>query len=67
MWNGEKIREFREKRKWSQKQLAEFLRVKVRTIRAWEKGERNIPGPVTKLLELLDIWDEWLNKNGESP
>jgi len=39
----------------TQTQLAAVLRIDdIRTIRRWEKGEREISGPVSYLMELLD-------------
>ena len=39
----------------TQSGLAERLRIKdLRTIRKWEAGEREISGPVSLLMELLD-------------
>jgi DNA-binding transcriptional regulator YiaG len=39
----------------TQSGLAAFLRISdLRTIRKWEHGEREISGPVSYLMELLD-------------
>lgn len=39
----------------TQSGLAAFLRVSdLRTVRKWEAGEREISGPVSYLMELLD-------------
>lgn len=45
----------------SQNEFAELVRVSTgRTVRKWEDGEREIPGPVTVLVELFlccpDAW-----------
>ena len=43
----------REKLNLSQTELAVKLHVKPQTIRSWEQGWRNIPGPVLILLTLM--------------
>jgi DNA-binding transcriptional regulator YiaG len=38
----------------TQSGLAALLRSDIRSVRKWEKGEREIGGPVSLLMELLD-------------
>ena len=38
----------------TQKELAEWLGVHLRTVQKWEGNERSIPGPVEKLMKQLD-------------
>lgn len=45
--------EVREKLGLSQTELAVKLHVKPQTIRSWEQGWRNTPGPVLVLLSLM--------------
>lgn len=53
--NGATFRDIRRKAGLTQSGLARRLRVSdLRTIRKWEAGEREISGPVSLLMELLD-------------
>lgn len=45
--------EVRKKLKLSQPELAAKLNVKPQTVRSWEQGWRNIPGPALILLTLM--------------
>lgn len=49
------FREIRRRAGLSQSQLAKVLRISdERSVRRWEMGEREISGPVTLLMELID-------------
>ena len=47
------IVEVRKKLKLSQPELAAKLNVRPQTVRSWEQGWRNIPGPALILLALM--------------
>jgi DNA-binding transcriptional regulator YiaG len=52
--NKTEFREARRKLGFSQKQLATLLKVASdRTVRRWEAGEKDIPGPVIVLMNWL--------------
>jgi len=52
--NKTEFREARRKLGFSQKQLATLLKVASdRTVRRWEAGEKDIPGPVVVLMNWL--------------
>lgn len=48
--NALEVKEFREKHKLSQSQLAEYLKTSVRAVQSWEQGVRNITESSVKLL-----------------
>lgn len=49
------FREIRRRAGLSQSHLAKVLRISdERSVRRWEMGEREISGPVTLLMELID-------------
>lgn len=52
--DAKKVYELRKKLGWSQRKLAEELGVTSAAVARWESGERNISGPVKKLMELLE-------------
>ncbi len=46
----------------TQADLARYLRVSARAVRYYESGDRSIPGPVARLMEIFDqcggpFWD----------
>ena len=58
--NKTEFREARQTLGFSQKQLATLLKVASdRTVRRWEAGEKDIPGPVVVLMN-------WLLSNNKS-
>jgi transcriptional regulator with XRE-family HTH domain len=52
--NGEQIRDARERRGWTQQELADEVGVGVRTIGNWENGHRVSRNKMGKIRELLD-------------
>ena len=51
---AERLKRLRVNRKWSQRDLAEEFKVSPGTIALWEQGDRSIPGPVIKLMEIYE-------------
>lgn len=52
---AKRLYDLRKSRDWSQKQIAEEFYVSPGTIALWELGQREIPGPVRKLIELYEL------------
>ena len=50
----ERFLRIRKRLGFSQRQMAEALRVHPMTVSAWERGRQPIPGPAEALMELLD-------------
>lgn len=50
---GEDIRNLRAEKKWSQKEMAEYLGVEQATVSRLERGEWPPSGPILRLLGLL--------------
>ncbi len=48
------FRAIRQRRELTQAALASVLRSDPRSVRKWEAGDREISGPVSRLMELLD-------------
>jgi DNA-binding transcriptional regulator YiaG len=53
--NSEWFIKFRERLRWSQQAMAEFLGVSDRTIRNWECGKQRIPKAYLMLLMTIDV------------
>ena len=51
---GERLREVRRTRGWSQEDTARVFGVRVGAIARWESGDRTPSGPAYKLLEQLE-------------
>ncbi|MDP2892718.1 MAG: helix-turn-helix domain-containing protein [Bacillota bacterium] len=61
-FNGEKIKKIRIKQKMTQNTFSGVLGVSRKTVEAWESG-RNIPcGPAQRMLELMDMDKDILEK-----
>lgn len=59
---GAEFKSIRERFNLTQSELAALLRIAdLRTVRRWEKGEREISGPVQIIMELMDA-DELPNR-----
>ncbi len=52
--DGSQIAALREQEQMSQRELAHFLNVSIKTVQAWEQGLRRPEGPVHRLLQVLD-------------
>lgn len=50
---GEELKQIRKNLNLTQKELALWIRVSVRTLSRWECGDSSIPDPVIKLLLTL--------------
>lgn len=50
--NAKKLFDLRKKLEWSQKRMADEFYVSPGTIALWELGQREVPGPVIKLIEI---------------
>ncbi len=59
---SQRLKKFRENLGFSQRDLAQEFRCAAGAICQWETGERTIPGPV---LKLLDIYEAGKVKPGE--
>lgn len=51
---AKRLFELRKSKDWSQKRMAEEFYVSPGTIALWELGQREIPGPVRKLMEIYE-------------
>lgn len=56
-----RLTNLREALKLTQREMAEEFQVTHGAIGLWERGERTIPGPVLKLIEIYE--DKTTNKN----
>lgn len=52
---AKRLYDLRKSKDWSQKQMAEEFYVSPGTIALWELGQREIPGPVRKLVEIYEL------------
>jgi transcriptional regulator with XRE-family HTH domain len=52
--DGGALREWRKKRSWSAKALAEWVGVSVHAVRSWESGRLSIPIYCERILDLSD-------------
>lgn len=52
---SERLKAIRNKLGMTQRRLAEELYVTAGAINHWEKGDRKIPGPVRKLIEIYEL------------
>lgn len=52
---GDEFRQIREELGVTQTRLAKIFKVTARSIRHWESGDREIPGPAEVLIEALQV------------
>ncbi|MCR5179318.1 MAG: helix-turn-helix domain-containing protein [Lachnospiraceae bacterium] len=60
--SGQQIRAVRKSLGMTQKEFAEFAGCSKPTIERWERGDKNISGPITTLLEILKRDTKWPEK-----
>ncbi|MFP5385128.1 MAG: helix-turn-helix domain-containing protein [Bacteriovoracia bacterium] len=52
--NAKRLYEIRKKRGWSQQELAKEFYVTPGAVANWELGQREVPGPVIRLIEIYE-------------
>lgn len=55
---GRDVKEARKKLGWTQRELARFANVSVKTIERWEEGKKEISGPVIPLLKIISEYPQ---------
>lgn len=55
----ERIKSLRQTLGFSQRELAKEFRVSASAVAHWESGERQISGPVSKLIEIYENKSSW--------
>lgn len=61
-YSSKEIKDIRLKTKMSQSVFAGFLGVSNKTIEAWEAGTKKPSGTASRLLNLIEIDDDFINK-----